>query len=92
MEMCVSSAPVERSFGDSHRVACHAVTDDGRLRAPTELPLLPSATVLAAAASLGVEVPLDTDIVISDLLGDAGGDDTSGATPTDASAPGGPGP
>jgi oligopeptide/dipeptide ABC transporter ATP-binding protein len=81
MEICVTTSPAERSFGLAHRVACHAVTDDGRLRAPTELPLLASATVQAAAASLGVEVPLDEDIVIADLLGDAAGNSAPQAPP-----------
>ncbi len=74
MEVCVSVVPPERSFGEAHRVACHAVTDDGRLRAPRELPLLASATVLSAAAALGLEVPLDEDIAIADLMGDTTGD------------------
>ena len=31
---CVTDVPEERAFGAAHRVACHAVTADGRLQAP----------------------------------------------------------
>jgi oligopeptide/dipeptide ABC transporter ATP-binding protein len=61
MERCVSQVPQERSFGESHRVACHAVTAAGVLQAPGELPLLTSATILATAAATGAEVPPDAD-------------------------------
>jgi oligopeptide/dipeptide ABC transporter ATP-binding protein len=47
MEVCTKQYPDERSFGQLHRVACHAVDDSGRLRDPRELPLLPSARILA---------------------------------------------
>lgn len=47
MPVCVETFPEARSFGGPHRVHCHAVTDDGRLRSTTELPLLPSAQTLA---------------------------------------------
>jgi oligopeptide/dipeptide ABC transporter ATP-binding protein len=47
MEICVRQYPDERSFGQLHRVACHAVDGSGRLRSPNELPLLPSARILA---------------------------------------------
>jgi oligopeptide/dipeptide ABC transporter ATP-binding protein len=57
MAICTSTAPSERTFGVMHRVACHAVTGDGRLRAPTELPVLASAGALAIAAAAGAELP-----------------------------------
>ncbi|MBA2488315.1 MAG: ABC transporter ATP-binding protein [Chloroflexi bacterium] len=47
MEVCRRTFPAERTFDPGHRVACHAVGDDGRTRAPSELPLLPSARALA---------------------------------------------
>jgi oligopeptide/dipeptide ABC transporter ATP-binding protein len=40
MAQCLEEAPATRAFAAGHRVACHAVTDDGRLRDPSELPLL----------------------------------------------------
>ncbi len=43
MAICTTTSPASATFGDTHRVACHAVTADGRLQAPTELPLLASA-------------------------------------------------
>jgi oligopeptide/dipeptide ABC transporter ATP-binding protein len=49
MPVCVERFPAERSFGKQHRVACHAVSDDGRLRSPRELPVLASAARLATA-------------------------------------------
>jgi peptide/nickel transport system ATP-binding protein len=49
MAVCGTTRPDERSFGPRHRVACHAVDEIGRLRAPSELPLLPS----AVAAGVG---------------------------------------
>ncbi len=57
MAVCTTDVPGERSFGSTHRVACHAVTVDGRLRRPRELDVLPSATALASAAAAGAEVP-----------------------------------
>jgi oligopeptide/dipeptide ABC transporter ATP-binding protein len=60
MEVCAETYPGERSFGPTHLVACHAVTDDGRLRLPHELPLLPSARTMAGldlAAEVLVEQP-----------------------------------
>ena len=52
MQMCVDEHPTERSFGASHLVACHAVTGDGRLRSPEELPLIPSARANARIAAV----------------------------------------
>ncbi|CAN5645427.1 ABC transporter ATP-binding protein [soil metagenome] len=46
MQVCAATYPDERSFAPAHRVACHAVSDDGRLRSPAELPLLPSARMM----------------------------------------------
>jgi oligopeptide/dipeptide ABC transporter ATP-binding protein len=46
---CLASYPEPRSFGEHHAVACHAVDDGGRLRAPDELPLLPSAEAVLRA-------------------------------------------
>ncbi len=43
MAVCAERYPQPRSFGLLHQVACHAVDDSGRLRPPSELPLLPSA-------------------------------------------------
>jgi len=64
MSMCVTDAPGERAFGAGHRVACHAVTDGGRLRRPSELPLLPSAALMATAAATGADVPpADTPVL-----------------------------
>jgi oligopeptide/dipeptide ABC transporter ATP-binding protein len=40
MATCVASYPAAVSFGQAHAVHCHAVTDDGRLRARSELPVL----------------------------------------------------
>jgi oligopeptide/dipeptide ABC transporter ATP-binding protein len=57
MAICTAVAPGERGFGITHRVACHAVTVDGRLQAPDELAVLPSASTLATAAAAGAEVP-----------------------------------
>jgi oligopeptide/dipeptide ABC transporter ATP-binding protein len=51
-QRCVDERPTERSFGPSHLVACHAVTDDGRLRRPDELPLIPSALANARIAAI----------------------------------------
>jgi oligopeptide/dipeptide ABC transporter ATP-binding protein len=57
MATCTAVVPEERSFGATHRVACHAVTVDGRLQTPDELAVLPSAAALATAAATGAEVP-----------------------------------
>jgi oligopeptide/dipeptide ABC transporter ATP-binding protein len=56
MPACVESFPAARSFGGAHRVCCHAVSDDGRLRGPDELPVLPSALAIAAAEQAGREL------------------------------------
>ncbi|MET0773805.1 MAG: ABC transporter ATP-binding protein [Candidatus Limnocylindrales bacterium] len=56
MAICVTDVPAIRSFGEDHAVACHAVTEAGRLRSPDELPVLASATQVAAAAADGAEV------------------------------------
>jgi oligopeptide/dipeptide ABC transporter ATP-binding protein len=56
MPVCVSDAAEIRGFGAAHAVACHAVSDDGRLRSPSELPVLASATLVAEAAAEGAEV------------------------------------
>jgi oligopeptide/dipeptide ABC transporter ATP-binding protein len=55
MAVCTSDHPAARSFGAAHRVACHAVDETGRLRSPSELPVLPSAVALAGAPA-GAEV------------------------------------
>jgi oligopeptide/dipeptide ABC transporter ATP-binding protein len=52
MQVCVDETPHERSFGPAHLVACHAVTGEGRLRPPDELPLLPSAAANARIAAI----------------------------------------
>lgn len=65
MPVCVRDTPTVRGFGAGQAVACHAVTADGRLRPPAELPLIASATLVAEAAAEGVEV---------DPARDAGGD------------------
>jgi oligopeptide/dipeptide ABC transporter ATP-binding protein len=78
MALCVGEAPAIRGFGASHAVACHAVDDEGRLRAPTELPLLRSATLVAEAAAEGAEVA-DADIGMADEMADA--DDDLGGGP-----------
>ncbi len=59
MAMCVTDVPRIRSFGESHAVACHAVGEDGRLRPPGELPVLPSAMAVAEASAAGLEVAVD---------------------------------
>jgi peptide/nickel transport system ATP-binding protein len=56
MPVCVAEVPAIRSFGEAHAVACHAVSDAGRLRSPGELPVLASATQVAMAAAEGAEV------------------------------------
>jgi oligopeptide/dipeptide ABC transporter ATP-binding protein len=56
MAVCTVEVPPIRSFGAAHAVACHAVTEDGRLRAPAELPVLASALAVAEAAAEGAEV------------------------------------
>ena len=61
MAVCVSDVPAIRSFGVSHAVACHAVSDDGRLRSPSELPVLASAAIVAEAAAAGAEVVIEPD-------------------------------
>jgi len=61
MAQCASEAPVIRGFGGAHAVACHAVTDDGRLRSPGELPLLRSAALVAEAAAEGIEVGVGSE-------------------------------
>jgi len=64
MARCVIDVPTERGFGPAHRVACHAVTTDGRLQTPAELPLLASAALVASAAASGAEVaPEDADVL-----------------------------
>jgi hypothetical protein len=40
MEACTERYPLVRIFERDHRVACHAVGDEGRLRDASELPLL----------------------------------------------------
>jgi peptide/nickel transport system ATP-binding protein len=40
MEPCTVEQPLTRTFFGAHHVACHAVTDDGRLPDPRELPVL----------------------------------------------------
>jgi peptide/nickel transport system ATP-binding protein len=59
MAVCVERFPDYRSFGEMHAVACHAVSDEGRLRAPRELPVLASARVIEAAEESGVEVSVE---------------------------------
>ncbi len=66
MERCVTDVPSEREFGAAHRVACHAVSADGRLQAPTELPLLAHAVLVATASESGAEV---ADEAIDDAVG-----------------------
>jgi oligopeptide/dipeptide ABC transporter ATP-binding protein len=44
MAICASDVPLVRQFATGHRVACHAVTDDGRLRTAGELPVIERAT------------------------------------------------
>jgi oligopeptide/dipeptide ABC transporter ATP-binding protein len=61
MPACVGSFPAARSFGAAHRVCCHAVSDDGRLRGPDELPVLPSALAIAAAEQAGREVVAEAE-------------------------------
>ena len=51
-QVCVDEFPAERSFGAAHRVACHAVSADGRLQRPDERPLLPSALANARVAAI----------------------------------------
>ena len=43
----MAAYPERRSFAAEHAVHCHAVNEDGRLRDPASLPLLPSAQALA---------------------------------------------
>ncbi|MBX3029431.1 MAG: ABC transporter ATP-binding protein [Chloroflexi bacterium] len=76
MAQCVTDVPVVRSFGEAHRVACHAVGEEGRLRPPGELPRIPSALAIAAASTSGVEVAVDADVlpVSADDLGVPPGD------------------
>jgi oligopeptide/dipeptide ABC transporter ATP-binding protein len=64
MAVCVAEAPPIRSFGEAHAVACHAVSDAGRLRAPAELPVLMSATQVAVAAAEGAEVVIEPSTVV----------------------------
>jgi peptide/nickel transport system ATP-binding protein len=56
MAVCQETYPDARSFGPAHSVACHAVDDDGRLRSPRELPLLPSAQAALVAEETGAEI------------------------------------
>jgi peptide/nickel transport system ATP-binding protein len=63
MATCVDTVPVIREFGVAHQVACHAVTEDGRLPAPSELPVLRSATIVAAAAAAGAEVETTAELL-----------------------------
>jgi hypothetical protein len=49
------------------------VSDDGRLRAPEELPVLASATQVAVAAAEGAEVVIEPSTVV------VGADDDAGA-------------
>ena len=73
MARCVTDVPAERGFGPAHRVACHAVTEDGRLQAPAELPLLASAALVASAAAAGAEVAVgdDGEVVLDPASGPA---------------------
>ena len=73
MARCVTDVPAEREFGLAHRVACHAVTEDGRLQAPAELPLLASAALVASAAAAGAEVAVgdDGEVVLDPASGPA---------------------
>jgi peptide/nickel transport system ATP-binding protein len=56
MAVCVAQYPPPRSFGEGHAVACHAVDEAGRLRAPEELPLLPSAVAALEAERRAAEI------------------------------------
>jgi oligopeptide/dipeptide ABC transporter ATP-binding protein len=56
MAVCVERFPGYRSFGPAHAVACHAVTDEGRLRPAAELPVLASARIIEQAEATGLEV------------------------------------
>jgi oligopeptide/dipeptide ABC transporter ATP-binding protein len=71
MAACVTEAPGIRGFGEAHAVACHAVSDDGRLRSPHELPVLASATLVAEAAAEGAEVAPPEDLELVDGSGGA---------------------
>jgi oligopeptide/dipeptide ABC transporter ATP-binding protein len=77
MALCVGQVPTVRGFGVAHGVACHAVSDEGRLRAPSELPLLASAAVVAEAAAAGAEV-VATPSVLAAAPGAAEGADEAG--------------
>jgi oligopeptide/dipeptide ABC transporter ATP-binding protein len=61
MPVCVDQHPADRSFGSSHVVACHAVSDTGRLRPSAELPLLPSARLIAG-------LPDDADLPVPEVV------------------------
>ncbi|MCY7417725.1 MAG: hypothetical protein LH650_04370, partial [Chloroflexi bacterium] len=74
MTRCVTDVPRERAFGPAHRVACHAVTNEGRLRLPSELLLLPSAALLATAAATGADVP-PADVLVVAAVADPLDDD-----------------
>ncbi|MEA2622389.1 MAG: peptide/nickel transport system ATP-binding protein [Chloroflexota bacterium] len=56
MAVCVERYPEPRSFGAGHAVACHAVDEAGRLRAPRELPVLPSAVAVLEAERRAAEI------------------------------------
>lgn len=55
MAACLAIDPPELTVRD-HRVFCHAVTDDGRLPAPWELPVVEQARRVAAAETQDVEL------------------------------------
>jgi oligopeptide/dipeptide ABC transporter ATP-binding protein len=66
MAVCTEQQPTEQSFGATHRVYCHAVSADGRLRSPRELPLLPSARLAAGLDAAGAEsVPVPDEVVVT---------------------------
>ena len=56
MEICTHDVPEPRGFGPDHRVACHAVSDDGRLASAAELPTLVSAATVRDAEAKGLEL------------------------------------
>jgi oligopeptide/dipeptide ABC transporter ATP-binding protein len=55
MTVCLDIDPPERAFQD-HRVFCHAVSDDGRLPSPRDLPVLDHALRVALAESQDMEL------------------------------------
>jgi peptide/nickel transport system ATP-binding protein len=56
MRVCSEEQPLGRSFGERHRVYCHAVTDAGMLPPPEALPLTASAHRIVAAEESSMEV------------------------------------